>query len=203
MEKLLFDSLLILRVPRARVLGCCPKSERVVCVEVEEGEWKAREREGEGERERERGRGEGVSPFSLVKMERRGAGGRGGGTLLSPRPPAAPHPQQHHKRRTRKGERGVVLLLILGLAALTSSALTSYLLPHVLAWRRATGCLPTLPTPCAPEMMHPDLVGLLALHSRGGGRVVTWTTLAVGHQLNVFANIRPARAGTPRGVCWC
>ena len=60
------------------------------------------------------------------------------------------------------GERGVCLLLLLGVTALASSALMSRILPHVLAWRRASACLPTdslLPgaAPCPPEASHPSL----------------------------------------------
>ena len=60
------------------------------------------------------------------------------------------------------GERGVCLLLLLGVTALASSALMSRILPHVLAWRRASACLPTDSlrpgaAPCPPEASHPSL----------------------------------------------
>jgi hypothetical protein len=107
MEKLLFDSLLILRVPRARVLGCCPKSERVVCVEVEEGEWKAREREGEGERERERPRRRGLSFFPRQNGEERRRRERRRHPAFPPPPrrsaPAAAPQAAHAEGRARRG----------------------------------------------------------------------------------------------------
>ena len=60
------------------------------------------------------------------------------------------------------GERGVCHLLLLGVTALASSALMSRILPHVLAWRRASACLPTDSlrpgaAPCPPEASHPSL----------------------------------------------
>ena len=65
-------------------------------------------------------------------------------------------------RSNTVGERGVCLLLLLGVTALASSALMSRILPHVLAWRRASACLPTDSSrpgaaPCPPEASHPTL----------------------------------------------
>jgi hypothetical protein len=60
-------------------------------------------------------------------------------------------------RRPRHPERGVFLLLVAGLLALLSSTLSSYFLPHILAWRRNTRCLPTGDLFCPQEMSHPYL----------------------------------------------
>ena len=60
------------------------------------------------------------------------------------KPGAAMRQRGRRLRSNLVGERGVCVLLLLGIAALTSSAAMSYFLPHLLAWRRASRCLPTV-----------------------------------------------------------
>lgn len=54
-------------------------------------------------------------------------------------------------------------LLVFGLVMLSTSALSSLLLPHLLAWRKATACLPSTnplngtDQPCTPERSHPTI----------------------------------------------
>lgn len=86
----------------------------------------------------------------------------GRSTPLLPGGGAKPGAMRQRGRRLRSnlvGERGVCVLLLLGIAALTSSAAMSYFLPHLLAWRRASRCLPTVGAlePCPPEASHPRL----------------------------------------------
>ena len=75
------------------------------------------------------------------------------------KPGAAMRQRGRRLRSNLVGERGVCVLLLLGIAALTSSAAMSYFLPHLLAWRRASRCLPTVGalSPCPPEASHPRL----------------------------------------------
>lgn len=75
---------------------------------------------------------------------------RGRRLLGGPRP---------RRARLFRGERGVGALLVLGLLALSVSALTSYTLPRLVEWRHNIGCVPGSDdgVACAPEMRHPDV----------------------------------------------
>jgi hypothetical protein len=67
----------------------------------------------------------------------------------------------------------VCLLLVAGLLALLSSTLASYFLPHILAWRRNTRCLPTGDVFCPQEMSHPHL-DVVSIAVKQGLTLVPW-----------------------------